>query len=157
MAEKIKSGSIAARVRELISDTVASKDCTLWDVEYVKEGADWVLRVTIDKQGGLSLTDCEGVHRAIEVLIDEADPIENSYSLEVTSPGLEKDLRIQEHFDSCIGQNVEVRLYKARDGVKKFVGQLLSRDNSSLRIMTGSGEITLDNGEVSKVTTVFEF
>ena len=80
--------NVAGTVAELIADTVRENGCELWDVEYVKEGADWHLRVTIDREGGVGIDDCERVHRAIDPLLDEADPIEGSYYLEVSSPGI---------------------------------------------------------------------
>ena len=89
---------------------------TLWDVEYVKEGSEWYLRVTIDSPSGITIDDCERVHRAIDPVIDEHDPIENAYHLEVSSPGIERVLRTDAHLAAFAGEEVEVRLYAAVDG-----------------------------------------
>lgn len=100
MAKNSTQGTASA-VRELIEPTVTELGYDIWDVEYVKEGADMHLRITIDSEDGIDIDDCEKVHRAIDPLIDEADPIEESYLLEVSSPGIERRLRTPEHF-SCM-------------------------------------------------------
>ncbi len=116
----------ADRVYELIKDTVNEQGVELWDVRFVKEGASWYLRVFIDKQDGITIDDCTNVSHAIDPVIDEADPIDKSYYLEVCSCGLERELVKTEHFEKVIGQKIKVKLYKAIDGVKEFTGNLLS-------------------------------
>ncbi len=118
----------ADRVYELIKDTVNSQGVELWDVRFVKEGASWYLRVYIDKQEGITIDDCTNVSHAIDPVIDEADPVDKSYYLEVCSCGLERELVKREHFEKVIGQKIKVKLYKAVDGVKEFTGNLLSVD-----------------------------
>ena len=122
--------SAADRVYELIKDTVNSQGVELWDVRFVKEGASWYLRVFIDKQDGITIDDCTNVSHAIDPVIDEADPIDKSYYLEVCSCGLERELVKREHFEKVIGQKIKVKLYKAVDGVKEFTGNLLSVDEN---------------------------
>ena len=103
--------SIVETVWELAEPIAESLGCWLWDVEYVKEGARRVLRITIDSEEGITIEDCEKLHRAIDPVLDEADPIEEAYYLEVSSPGVERDLRTPAHVEACEGWNVEVKLY----------------------------------------------
>ena len=124
-------------VAQLATPVVEQAGCSLWDVEYVKEAGEWFLRVYIDKEGGVSIDDCEAVSRPLSDLLDEADPIEGSYTFEVSSVGADRVLKKPEHFARFQGQEVEVKLYRPRDGRKDFVGVLRSwRD----------GDVTLDVG-----------
>lgn len=116
--------SAAERVYDLIKDTVEAQGVTLWDVRFLKEGASWYLRVFIDKEGGINIDDCTNVSHAIDPVIDEADPIDKSYYLEVCSCGFERELSRPVHFKAMVGEKVKVKLYKAVDGVKEFVGTL---------------------------------
>ncbi len=118
----------AERVYTLIKETVEAQGVELWDVCFVKEGASWYLRVFIDKNGGITIDDCTNVSHAIDPVIDEADPIDKSYYLEVCSCGLERELSKPEHFKKMIGSEIKVKLYKALDGVKEFKGKLVSCD-----------------------------
>ncbi len=118
----------AERVYSLIKETVESQGVELWDVRFLKEGASWYLRVFIDKADGITIDDCTNVSHAIDPVIDEADPIDKSYYLEVCSPGIERELSRTEHFKKVIGQKIKVKLYKAIDGVKEFTGELLFCD-----------------------------
>lgn len=119
----------AERVYSLIKETVEAQGVELWDVRFVKEGASWYLRVFIDKENGITIDDCTNVSHAIDPVIDEADPIDKSYYLEVCSCGLERELVKKEHFQKVIGQKIKVKLYKAIDGVKEFEGILISCDD----------------------------
>lgn len=124
----------AERVYSLIKETVEAQGVELWDVRFLKEGASWYLRVFIDKAEGISIDDCTNVSHAIDPVIDEADPIDVSYYLEVCSPGIERELTRPYHYDKVKGEKVKIRLYKALDGKKEFTG-----------ILTETGEnITLD-------------
>ncbi len=111
-------------VAALAAPVVERCGCTLWDVEYVKEAGEWFLRLYIDKEGGVSINDCEAVSRPISDLLDEADPIPTSYMFEVSSAGLDRVLRKPEHFQACMGQQVDVRLYRPEAGRKEFTGVL---------------------------------
>ncbi len=97
----------------------------IYDVEYVKEGSDWYLRAYIDKEGGVTIDDCEAVSRALEAKLDEADPIEQAYILEVSSPGIDRPLKKDEDFVKYQGEMIDVKLYKAQEGRKQFQGKLL--------------------------------
>ncbi len=146
---------IAAAVRELIAPTVEELGYRLWDVEYTKEGADWHLCVTIDSDSGIDISDCERVHRAIDPLLDEADPIEASYCLDVSSPGIERELRTDEHILACLGQRCEARLFKAAGGKKVWRGTLLSYADGTVALETEEGTLSLARTDISKLRTVY--
>ena len=130
MAEK--TGGVAARCRQLAAPVAEELGLTLWDVRFVKEGASWYLRYWIDKDGGADLNDCVALSRRLNPLLDEADPIPQSYSLEVSTPGVERELTRPEHFAYCEGWAVVVRLFHAVDGTREFAGLLqpLGEDGS---------------------------
>ena len=156
MATGKKSG-IADKVREIAKPVADSLGLLLWDVEYVKEGADMYLRITVDKDGGLTIDDCEGFHRAVEPLIDEADPIEGAYYLECSSPGVERTLTRDEHFAAMLGSEVEVRLFAPVDGKKVFTGALVSGDRDCVVIEAGGERKSFDRAAVSKVSTIYHW
>ena len=128
----------AEKVYSLIKQTVEEQGVSLWDVRFLKEGASWYLRVYIDKPEGISIDDCTNVSHAIDPIIDEADPIDVSYYLEVCSPGVERELTKPRHFENSVGKTVKLKLYKPFDGVKEFTGVLKSAD--------GDVEIESDGG-----------
>lgn len=111
-------------VAALAAPIVEQAGCTLWDVEYVKEAGEWFLRVYIDKEGGVNIDHCEAVSRPLSDLLDEADPIQGSYTFEVSSAGLDRVLRKSEHYELCKGQQVDVKLYRPLDGRKEYTGTL---------------------------------
>lgn len=139
----------AEKVYSLIKETVESQGVTLWDVRFLKEGASWYLRVFIDKPEGIGIEDCTNVSHAIDPIIDEADPIDVSYFLEVCSPGTERELTRQSHFEACLGERVKVKLYKAIDGVKELTGTLKSAADTVI-IETEGGEYELSYKDISK-------
>ena len=149
--------NIASTVRELITPIADELGYMLWDVEYVKEGADMILRITIDKEEGIDIEDCEKMSRAIDPVIDEADPIETSYRMEVSSPGVERILSRPEHFEKCIGEKVEIKLYAPRNGQKQFIGILSAADSGSITIDLNGENVVLEKSAVAKVTTVFDW
>ena len=156
MAKNAKS--IADTVRELAEPIADGLGCWVWDVEYVKEGSRKILRITIDSEDGVDINACESLHRAIDPLLDEADPIEEAYYLEVCSPGIERELRTQIHIDACEGWDVEVKLYAPIDGAKVFRGVLLaSGDNGEVRIDVNGSTKEFERSAVAKINTVFEF
>ncbi len=120
----------AERVYDLIKETVEAQGVTLWDVRFLKEGASWYLRVFIDKEGGINIDDCTNVSHAIDPIIDEADPIDKSYYLEVCSCGIDRELTRPAHFEAMLNETVKIKLYKAIDGVKEFVGILNGFDGN---------------------------
>lgn len=121
-------------VAALAAPVVEEQGCTLWDVEYVREGGEWFLRLYIDKEGGVSINDCEAVSRPMSDLLDEADPIEGSYTFEVSSAGLERALKKPEHFAACMGQTVDVKFYRPVDGSKERTGVLEGYENGAVTV-----------------------
>ena len=142
-----------------VSDTVAAlalpvveeAGCTLWDVEYVKEAGVWFLRLYIDKEGGVSIDDCEAVSRPLSDLLDEADPIEGSYTFEVSSAGADRALKKRPHFAKYLGAEVEVKLYRPREGRKELVGTLKDYRDGDVVLETGGGETILTRQEIALV------
>ena len=139
----------AERVFDLIKETVEANAVSLWDVRFVKEGANWYLRVIIDSEQGISIDDCTAVHHAIDPILDQADPIDKSYYLEVCSPGLERELTRDEHFIAMTGEKIKLKLYKARDGVKEFGGILKSGDKEKVIITQNDTDIEFLRSEIS--------
>ena len=107
-------------VQELAEPVVQAQGCSLWDVEYVREGSDYILRVIIDKEGGVDVSDCEAVSRALDPILDEKDPIPDSYQFEVSSAGLERALKRPEDFARFMGSPVTVKLYRPVNGMKEI-------------------------------------
>ena len=141
--------SVAERVFALVKETVEAQGVKLWDVRFVKEGASWYLRVIIDSENGISIDDCTNVHHAIDPVLDEADPIDKSYYLEVCSPGLERELTRDEHFEALVGEKIKIRLYKAIDGVKEFAGVLSFGDKDKVIVKNDENEIEFLRSEIS--------
>ena len=138
-------------VAQLAAPVVEQAGCSLWGVEYVKEAGEWFLRVYIDKEGGISIDDCEAVSRPLSDLLDEADPIEGSYTFEVSSAGADRVLKKPEHFARFQGQEVEVKLYRPRDGRKDFVGALQSWRDGDVTLDVGGEPITFEKKEIALV------
>lgn len=155
---KIKK-PIAQVVWELAEPVAESLSYRLWDVEYVKEGADWVLRITIDtdREDGIGIDDCEKMHYAIDPLLDEADPIEGAYNLEVSSPGIERTLTRPEHFTMMTGKKVTAKCFTAINGSRIFTGTLIAADSEKITIETETGTVELPKKAVSKTETVYEW
>jgi Uncharacterized protein conserved in bacteria len=162
--------NIAQTVKELIQPTADELGYTLWDVEYLKEGAKMILRITLDKpaldgedsdvtgRDTINIEDCERMHRAIDPILDEADPIEDSYNLEVSSPGIERDLRIDAHYDASIGKEVELRLFTQLNGRKIITGILTSANAEAVVIdEAGGAQTEVKKTLISKARTVFDF
>ena len=150
--------SVVAVVREGITPVADELGYILWDVEYVKEGARRILRVTIDSDEGITIEDCERMHRAIDPVLDEIDPIDQAYDLEVSSPGIERDLRTDLHIDTCVGEEVEVRFFAPFEGQKSLKGILAGREGSESLLVEIGGEVrALPRNAIAKVQTVFTF
>ncbi len=147
--------SIKDTVREAITPTVEELGYSIWDITYAKVGADYHLEITIDHPNGIDIDDCEKVHRAIDPILDEVDPIEGFYYLDVSSPGIERELRTEEHMRACVGSKVEAKLFAAKDGRKSVVGELLQVGEEQIVIADADGEITLSLSDISKLSTVY--
>ena len=136
---------------QLALPIVEAAGCSLWDVEYVREAGSWFLRVYIDKEGGVSIDDCEAVSRPLSDALDEADPIEGSYVLEVSSAGADRTLKKPEHFQQFLGAEVEVRLYRPREGRKDFVGKLLSWQDGDVTLDIAGEPVRFEKKEAAQV------
>ena len=146
---------IKETVREAIEPIVSELGYSIWDVTYSKVGADWHLEITIDSERGIDISDCERVHRAIDPILDEIDPIEGFYYLDVSSPGLERELRTEEHIMKSVGAKVEAKLFTAKDGRKSIVGSIVSYADGVLTVSDGDTVCELPKTEISRLTTVF--
>ena len=144
-----------AKVTELVAQLAApaieAQGCELWDVEYVREAGQWYLRLYLDKDGGVDINDCEAVSRVVSDLLDEADPIEGSYVFEVSSAGADRVLKKEEHFAQFQGSEVEVKLYRAKDGRKDYVGLLQSNVDGDVTLDVGGTPITFEKKEIALV------
>ncbi|MBQ9070097.1 MAG: ribosome maturation factor RimP [Clostridia bacterium] len=147
--------SIRETVKEGIEATVTELGYRIWDITYTKIGADYHLEITIDSDDGIEISDCEKVHRAIDPILDEIDPIEDFYYLEVSSPGVERELRTDEHIFLSIGERVEVKLFAPKDGVKSAVGILCSYEDEVLTIESEGATYSFTRAEVSKIKTIY--
>ena len=147
--------NIRETVREAILPTVTELGYDIWDVTYSKVGADYHLESTIDSERGIHIEDCEMVHRAIVPILDELDPIETFYYLDVSSPGVERELRTAEHISRSIGERVEAKLFAAKDGRKSVIGSLTSFEDGKITITEGENQILLTQSEISKLTTLY--
>lgn len=154
MAKKQSNGkkpNTEALVREIIQPAVTGLGYKLWDVRFQKEGTEHYLRITIDRENGIQIEDCETVSRAIDPILDEADPIDCGYYLEVSSPGLGRPLTRPEHFEAMIGEEVRVHLIRAVNEQRDFVGALKAYSGDVTLTLASGEEITLDKGNISSV------
>lgn len=127
------------------------------DVEYAKQGRDWLLTIYIDKPGGVDLDDCERYSRAVEKLIDERDPIEGTYTLVVSSPGLDRPLKKESDFARAMGEQIDVKLYQPFLDSKEFTGILTGYTENSITIESGDNEITFELPETAKICLHVDF
>lgn len=136
---------------------VEEHGCTLWDVEYVREGSDYFLRLYIDKEGGVDINDCEAISRAVDPILDEKDPIAESYHFEVCSAGLERSLKRPADFEQFMGSPIMIKLYRPRNGLKEIPGILRGYDNGRVTAECGKETITFEKSEVALVRLRVEF
>ena len=150
-----------AKVTDLVSKlalpVAEEAGCELWDAEYVREAGTWYLRIYLDKDGGVDILDCEKVSRTLSDLLDETDPIEGSYTLEVSSAGAERPLKRPGDFHRFMGSPVAVKLYKAKNGRKEFAGVLAGYDGGDITITVGDTALTFAGDEVALCRLRIEF
>jgi ribosome maturation factor RimP len=144
-------------VADLASPMVEAAGCTLWDVEYVREAGTWFLRVYIDHPDGVNIDQCEAVSRPLSDALDESDPIEGSYTLEVSSAGADRALKKPEHFEKFMGTDVEVKLYRPRNGGKLFHGILKGYENGNVTLEIGGEDVTFEKKEIAVCRLYLEF
>lgn len=142
---------ITDKITELARPVVEEEGCSLWDVEYVREAGSWYLRVFIDKEGGVGIEDCERISRRLDPLLDEADPIQESYTFEVGSAGAERELKRPTDFEQFMGHEVELRLYQPINGSKVFVGELVGYENGDVSVTVGGSTMRFMKSQVALV------
>lgn len=134
------SQNVAQRVKEIAEPYAAELGVEIWDVVFKKEGSDWYLRIFIDKEGGISVDDCVDFTHLITKPLDDADPISQSYTLEVSSPGIERELKVDRHFKKYIGARVFLRTIRPVNGVRDFAGVLKAYEDQKITVETDQGE-----------------
>ncbi len=143
--------NVTEKIWELAEPLAESLGLKIWDVRYVKEGADWFLRIFIDKEGGVSIDDCVEMTHAIDGPLDELDPIKDAYTLEVSSPGAERALTRDSHFEEFIGSKVMVKLIRPLDGKREFKGILKGYDKGDVTVETDDTSFVFNKKEASYV------
>ena len=136
---------------------VEAHGCELWDVEYVREGSDYFLRLYIDKESGVDISDCEAISRAVDPILDEKDPVEGSYHFEVCSAGLERALKRPSDFERFMGSPIMIKLYRPRNGLKELPGVLRGYEDGRVTAECGKETITFEKSEVALVRLRVEF
>ncbi len=146
------------KTEEILLPIVAEYDFELVDVEYVKEGSTWYLRAYIDKPGGITVNDCEMVSRRLSNILDEKDYIEDSYVMEISSPGLGRPLKKEKDFKRSLGREVEIRTYRMIDKSKEFIGILKDYDDKTVTIEPDDGTLkTFERGDIALIRLAFDF
>ena len=148
---------ITDKVTQFAKPVVEANGCTLWDVEYVREGTEYFLRLYIDKEGGVDITDCEAISRAVDPILDEEDPIPDSYHFEVCSAGLERALKRPGDFEQFMGSPITVKLYRPRNGLKEIPAVLKGYEDGRITVEAGKETITFEKSEVALVRLRVEF
>jgi ribosome maturation factor RimP len=151
-----KKENYEARTEELLLPIAEANQVEIYDIEYVKEGGDWYLRAYIDKEGGVTINDCEAVSRALSDALDAEDFVEDAYILEVSSPGLGRLLKKDKHFSRSLMEEVEIKTYKPVSGGKEFSGRLAAFDDRTITILPEEGgELVFDRSDVAAVRLAF--
>ena len=148
---------ITEQVASFSQPIVEANGCSLWDVEYVREGSERFLRLYIDKEGGVNINDCEAIARAVDPILDEKDPIPESYHFEVCSAGLERPLKRPGDFEKFMGSPILVKLYRPRNGLKEIPGILRGYEEGKVTVEAGKETITFEKSEVALVRLRVEF
>lgn len=150
--------SVAAAVYKAVREPVEALGYSIWDLDYVKEGSEWYLRITIDSEKGVDLDDCEKVMRLIDPIITELDPVEGTYHLEVSSPGLERELRTPEHFQKSLGEKIVLKLFTPVEGRKEWKGRLISaEEDGTVHLEAENRELAIEKKKISRANIYFDF
>lgn len=148
---------ITDQVAAFAQPIVEEHGCSLWDVEYLREGSDYILRLYIDKEGGVDISDCEAISRAVDPILDEKDPIPGSYQFEVCSAGLERALKRPQDFERFLGSPITVKLYRPHNGLKESPGILRGYEDGRVTVEAGKETITFEKSQVALVRLRVEF
>lgn len=144
---------IVAYLLPVIEGVAGELGYSIWDLEYVKEGTEFYLRITIDSENGIGIEDCEKMSRAIDPVLDQHDVIEDAYHLEVSSPGIERDIKTDYHLSVCVGETIAVKLYAPIDGSKSYIGVLNSYNDESVTV----DEKEIPRKQIAKMNVYFQF
>lgn len=144
-------------VLALLNPIIEGKNITLWDIEFKKEGPSYVLRIFLDKDGGIGIDDCEEVSRALSEKLDAHDPIPQEYMLEVSSAGLDRVIKYDFHFEKCQGKNVDVKLFGAVSGMKEFTAKLIGHDDENVKFEIDGNEMAFPKNKISSIRLTVEF
>ena len=148
---------VTEQVAAFAAPVVQEHGCALWDVEYVREGSEYFLRLYIDKEGGVDIDDCEAISRAMDPILDEKDPVPGSYHFEVCSAGLERALKRPGDFERFMGSPITVKLYRPYNGLKELPCVLRGYDSGKLTVESGKETITFEKSQVALVRLRVEF
>lgn len=152
-----KRETYEAKTEELLMPIAEANHVEIYDIEYVKEGSDWYLRAYIDKEGGVTINDCESVSRALSDELDRTDFIEDAYILEVSSPGLGRTLKKDKHLQKSLLQEVELKTYKQVFGSKEFTGILKAFDEKTVTILSGDEEMIFERADIATIKLALDF
>ena len=141
----------------LLSPVIEPMGIYLWDIEFKKEGPSYVLRIFLDKDGGIGIDDCENVSRALSDILDEHDPIPQEYMLEVSSAGLDRAIKYDFHFEKCKDKNVDVKLFAAIGGLKEFTAKLIGHNEENVILEINGNEQEFPKNKISSIRLTVEF
>ena len=150
------SKGIVALVTPIAQRVANELGYLVWDVDYVKEGTEWFLRIDIDKEGGVGIEDCERYSRTIDPILDEENPIEDQYTLQISSPGIEREIKNDFHLEHSLGEMVQVRLYAPLNGFKEYVGELKAYNSESITLDVDE-IVEIPRKAIGKMNIYFEF
>ena len=148
---------VTDRVRAFAQPVVEANGCSLWDVEYIREGGEWFLRLYIDKVGGVNINDCEAISRQMDPILDREDPIEGSYRFEVCSAGLKRPLKRPSDFEAFLGADVLVKLYRPLNGVREYPCVLRGYDNGDISVDYNGERLSFTKAQVALVRLRVDF
>lgn len=150
--------NIVNEIEQMVLPITDANNIELVDVEYVKEGGEFFLRIYIDKEGGVSLNECELVTRTLNPILDEKDPIKDNYYLEVSSPGLDRPLKKDKDFVRYQGRDVEIKLYKPMNGSKLHEGELVGlTEDKNIKVIIDNKEVEFDKKDVALIRLAIKF
>ena len=149
--------SIEEKTENLLEDKISELGYELYDIEYVKEGQNYYLRVYIDNENGINLEDCEKVSNGINDILDEANYIKEQYFLEVSSPGIERVLRKNKHLEKYIGEEIEIKLFKPINKQKQYIGILNSFDSENIKINVNDEILEISRKDISQIKTIYNW